>query len=57
METTEDNTSAENYAGPENYVGEELLQDIYTEQGIEVCIDNDEITDEEEGFMAGWISA
>jgi len=41
----------------EDYVGEELLQDIYTEQGIEVCIDNDEITDEEEGFMAGWISA
>ncbi len=31
--------------------------DIYTEQGIELCIDNDEITDEEEGFMAGWISA
>jgi len=51
METTEDNASAE------NYVGEDFLQDIYTEQGIEICIDNDEITDEEEGFMAGWISA
>ena len=49
--------TAEDHVGAEDYIGEEMLQDIYTEEGIEICIDNDEINDEEEGFMAGWISA
>lgn len=41
----------------EEHIGEEITQDIYTEEGIEVCIDNDEISDEEEGFMTGWLAA
>ena len=32
-------------------------KDIYTEEGVEDCIEGDEISCEEEGFMMGYLAA
>jgi len=32
-------------------------KDIYTEEGVEDCMDADKISTEEEGFMIGYLAA
>lgn len=36
---------------------EEMRDDFYTEERVEDCFDNDEITTAEQGFMIGYIMA
>ena len=35
----------------------ELDRDIYTEEGVEECFENDEIDSREEGFMIGYLAS
>lgn len=35
----------------------ELDRDIYTEEGVDESIENDEINGSEEGFMLGYLSS
>ena len=32
-------------------------RDMYTEEGVDECFDNDEISSMEEGFMLGYLAA